>query len=217
MPAETWFPTVIFYEDFQLDPALKSGVMEAIQERRQEETFQMHGGITASNTPNDLHLDPRVARLFKIFQPAIEGFLYDTMAFDPKRMEVYLGRSWPVIQIDNGFSGAFHFHRGAAFSGVFYLQAPPGSGSLEFRKPGRQLLDGLPRAKDNTYNYTRTTYQAVEHRLILFNSEIEHRRLANEDSETGDRIAIAFDLFTMSNLLDYESGLPGYEYLQKIG
>lgn len=216
MPAESWFPTIIYYEDFALSEELRSGVLAAVDERRQPEIFEELGGITASNTPNDLHLDPRVSKLFQTFQPSLESFFYDTLSLDPKRLEVFIGRAWPVIQIDNGFGGAFHFHRGATFSGVFYLKAPPGSGALEFRKPGRNLQDGLPKAKNNALNYTRTTYAAVENRLILFNSEIEHRRLANETTGVGDRIAIAFDLFTMSSLVDYESGFPSYDCLYKI-
>jgi len=216
MPAESWFPTIIFYEDFQLGPELRSGVLEAIEERRQQEVIQELGGITASNSPNDLHLDPRITKLFQTFQPTLENFFFETMGLDPQRVEFFLGRAWPVIQVDNGFGGAYHFHRGATFSGVYYVTAPPGSGALEFRKPGRDLVDGLPKAKNNQLNYTRTTYAAVENRLILFNSEIEHRRLPNETQQTGDRIAIAFDLFTMSSLLDYESGFPSYEVLYKI-
>ncbi len=217
MPAESWFPITIYYEDIRLDQEIKVGVLQAIEERRKSETFELYGGITASNSPNDLHLDPRVARLFHLFQPNFETFFYEVLGLDGKRIEFYVGRCWPVIQIDNGFSGMHHFHRGSVFSGVFYLQAPPGSGALEFRKPGRLLQDAMPKAKSMPVNFTTTTYPAVENRLVMFNSEIEHRRLANEHPDTGDRIAMAFDIFAMSSLDDYESGMPQFECLQKIG
>jgi uncharacterized protein (TIGR02466 family) len=216
MPVETWFPTVVFYEDLQLDPAVKQRVLDAVRERVDAQAVRDKGYVTANNARNDLHLDSRVAALFDVFRPFLQNFLFGEMLFDPLRVEFHVGRCWPVVQVDNGYEGMMHHHRGAVFSGVFYLQSPPGSGALEFYKPTHSPYDGLPKARSCGLTYPSATYQAVENRLLLFSADLMHRRLANTAGSPEQRIAVAFDLYAMADIGAYSAGLPRAEYLKKL-
>jgi uncharacterized protein (TIGR02466 family) len=216
MPLETWFPTIIYFEDLQIEPAVKQGVLDAVRARADRATVLEQGCITADNSTNDLHLDPRVALLFAAFRPSLCRFFFEHMQFDPAQVEFHVGRCWPVVQIDNGYAGRVHHHEGGAFSAVFYLQTPPGSGALEFYKPVDSPYDSIPKTASSGLTYRNAVYQAVEHRLIVFSSDLKHRRLSNTSESTDERIAISFDIYTATDIGAYGSGLPRIDYLRKL-
>ena len=215
MPLEIWFPTVVFYEDVAVDAAFRRGALDAVRERM---AVGATGDVafTADTAPNDLHLDPRVAALLELFRPALARLLFEHLRCDPARVEFHVGRCWPVLQRGNELSGAVHSHRGAVFSGVFFLQAPPGSGALTLYKPCDTLADGLPKAELTALTFPSVTYEAVENRLIVFASELRHNRQPNTGVESDARIAIAFDLFALSDLDAFGSGPPRREYWRKL-
>lgn len=216
MPLESWFPTVIFFEDLQADPAVTRGAIAAVEERVDLKAIEKNGYVTANNARNDLHLDRRIDALFDVMRPRIVHFLFELMQFDPAQIEFYVGRCWPVVQIGNGYAGVLHHHGAAAFSGVFYLQTPDGSGGLEFHKPTRAAYDTFPKTSSSGLTYVTANYQAVENRLVMFSGELMHRRLANSGGTADQRVAIAFDLFAMADIGAYTAGMPRAEYLKRV-
>ena len=118
MPVESWFPTVVFYEDFMLPPEVRQGVLEAVRERAEPQLVDSGIVVTAMNTPNDLHLDPRLAPLFDTFESPLRKFFFEVIRFDPAMVDFFVGRCWPVVQVDDGQEGVAHHHVGAAFSAV---------------------------------------------------------------------------------------------------
>lgn len=216
MALETWFPTVVFYEDLQLDPEVKQRVLEAVRERAGPELVSEEGYLTANNVINDLHLDPRLSPLFEMFRAQLEHFFFEVMLFDRRRVDFYVGRCWPVVQVANGYEGQLHHHGGAAFSGLFYLQVPEGSGALEFYKPVESPYDSLPKTGSSGLTYRTAVYQPVENRLMLFSADLKHKRLANTKPSTVERIAISFDVYSMADIGAFSAGLPRSEFLKKI-
>ncbi|MAS97185.1 MAG: hypothetical protein CMO55_28680 [Verrucomicrobiales bacterium] len=212
MPTETWFPIFVFYEDIEFSPEVKKGAVEAIEEHIEWEVFETRGAITASTATNRFHHDPRIRDLIAEMQPGFEKCFYEDLKIDPEKVRIFIGRCWPVIQINNGDSGIKHFHRGGTFSCVVYLDVPDGAGSLEFFKPTNLVCDGLPKKELTPLTFTSANYPAKEGRMVLFPSEIEHRRMRNKGEGEGKRLAIAMDIYTSSEIDHYEAGRPHLEY-----
>lgn len=212
MPTETWFPTFVFFDDVDFSPGVLSGAIEAVEEQIDREVFETRGTITASTATNRFHQDPRIQALLAEMRPSFEQCFYNDLLIEREKVRFFIGRCWPVIQINNGDSGIKHFHRGATFSCVVYLDVPDGAGSLEFFKPNNLVMDGLPKKKFTPLTYTSAKYPAKAGRMVMFPSEIEHRRLRNEGEGEGKRLAIAMDVYTTSEIEHFEAGRPHVEY-----
>jgi hypothetical protein len=207
MPIETWFPTVIFYDDLVVPPAAHDLAMQAIRELVGEEDLARVPRQTAFNTPNTLHLDPRLEPLLAVLFPPIRWFLFEVLNFDPEITEFFIGRCWPVVQTGIG-EGGLHCHTGGILSGVFYLETPEGSGALEFHKPGTCSFDHLHKKALSPLTFKTVSYAAVPHRLLLFPSDLEHKGLPNREDTAGPRVAIAFDLYSMTDIGTPVGGIP---------
>jgi uncharacterized protein (TIGR02466 family) len=216
VPVETWFPTVVWYQDLTLEPALREDALAAVLERADAAGLEAGSGLTASNAPNDLHHDPRIAALFERLRESLREFLFEELHFDRTKVEFHLGRCWPVVQGAEGEGGGgMHVHRGASFSGVFYLRAPEGAGGLELESPVEWLHDGLEKTALGPLTFRQVTYPAVEGRLIVFPSSLRHRRLPGATGRAG-RVALAFDLYTTTALEVPGAGLPRLAHLRKL-
>jgi len=217
MPIETWFPTIVFFEDLALDASVRHPALDAVLEcARRVAPDGEPFGLTADGAPNDLHLDPRLAPLIERIGASLARFFFDELHLDRDRVEFHIGRCWPVAQRGQIHSGIVHTHRGAAFSGVFFLAAPEGSGGLELHRPGQSLWDGLPKRELSRMTYSSVTYEAVEDRLIVFSSDLQHNRLPNTAASDDVRAAIAFDVFSFSDIDAFGSGMPRREHLKPI-
>ena len=217
MPIEIWFPSFVFYQDLSLDPAVRQSAIDAARDHIDPETLKRDGFVTASNARSDLHLDPRMAPLLEAFRAPLNGLLFDQLKVDRANTRFFIGRCWPVYQIDNGASGRVHHHPGAVLSAVFYLLAPAGSGGLEFYKPGETALDNLPMTERSALSYRSAEYAAVQDRLVVFCGELRHRRRQNDGtSETLERIAISFDLFSTVDRGVHGGGRPHAEQLESF-
>lgn len=217
MPIEIWFPSFVFYQDLSLEPAARQSAIEAVRDHIDAATLKRDGYVTSNNTRNDLHLDPRMAALLEAFRAPLDGLLHEHLKVDRTNTRFCIGRCWPVYQTDNGASGRLHYHSGAVLSAVFYLLAPAGSGGLEFYKPVETVLDNLPVTERSALTYRTTEYAAVPDRLMVFCGELRHRRRANTGtSDSLERIAVAFDLFSSVDLAVLGGGRPHAEQLREF-
>ena len=55
MPVETWFPSVVFYEDIELEASVRAAVLEAIEEKTADLLAKNGGRVTAVDVSNDFH------------------------------------------------------------------------------------------------------------------------------------------------------------------
>ena len=97
--------------------------------------------------------------------------------------------SWINIHDRGGFNFQ-HMHEGSLLSGVFYLQVPPGSGSLVLRDPrpgvvGSWLKGNEPNAYSDIHLHPETGL------LVLFPHWLEHY-VEPHDSDV-PRVAISFN------------------------
>jgi uncharacterized protein (TIGR02466 family) len=88
----------------------------------------------------------------------------------------------------------FHYHPGYTFSAVYYLNAPEGSGKLIFNSP--LLPDMMPvkniiNEKDNVLTLQNCEYLAIQNRLIIFRSNLQH--MVTQGTNESDRISFAFN------------------------
>lgn len=217
MTIETWFPSFVFYEDIEIDSTVASRAVDAIWSKQPGGILETTGTTTATQTPNDLHLDEGVKSLLDEIKPALLRFFFDVMAFDSTRVEFQIGRCWPVVQTGVAVEGGrWHSHQGAAFSAVFYLRAPTGAGGLEFHQPHDAPYKQLPTRAIGPLTYRTTTYEPIENRLVVFSSDLVHRRLANAPECVAPRVAIAFDIYSEVALDAIEAGRPRQHLLLPI-
>jgi uncharacterized protein (TIGR02466 family) len=106
----------------------------------------------------------------------------------------YRLESWINLHDRGGFNFP-HIHDGCLLSGVFYLQVPPGSGSLIFRDP-RPGVVGSP-FKGSTANGHSDVQLVPEAGLaVLFPNWLEHH--VEPHGNDVPRIAISFNALAMS-------------------
>ena len=84
-----------------------------------------------------------------------------------------ISRSWFNIN-STGNSNNWHHHGGHPMVGVFYIQVPKNSGSIEFQK-NEEVFSYLPSVGD----------------FLLFSGNLNHRVLENQSTE--DRISLAIN------------------------
>ena len=109
-----------------------------------------------------------------------------------------------------------HFHAGAVFSGVIYLDLPAGAGGLEFLKPFRTSGDSLFKTEVSDLS---TTVAAIDVRtgdMCVFNSELMHRARSGAEEQKEPVVAVAFDVFSSTDMRNVTGGLPHARFLRDL-
>ena len=161
MPVETWFPTVIYYEDLQVPAAVHEAAVEAARNAIDAEQLDKLKRYTAADAPNTFHHQAAIQPLLALIKPHIVRFVEEVLRLDTDTIDYYMGRCWPVLQTGDG-EGRLHCHLGATISGVFYLEIPEGAGPLQFERPARSSYDHLKKSENNELNFEYVEYQAVK-------------------------------------------------------
>ena len=88
-------------------------------------------------------------------------------------------------------SQEIHLHRNSMISGIYYVQAPPGSGPTLFYSPMSDVMLE-PRARDsNALNAKVSGFAPVAGRILLFRSSLRHSVMPGQFE--GERVTIAFN------------------------
>jgi uncharacterized protein (TIGR02466 family) len=105
-----------------------------------------------------------------------------------RKLEFMRVDSW-INYFQPGNYEAEHNHFGNFISGVYYVQAMPNSGDIQFNEPAKQkdMWQGL-----NTQLKSPHKYQPKTGRMLLFPSFVDHMVHRNTTSST--RISIAFNI-----------------------
>ena len=88
-------------------------------------------------------------------------------------------------------SQEIHLHRNSVISGIYYVQAPPGSGATLFYSPQADVMLEPPSSAPNNLNAKVTGFPPIAGRMILFRSSVRHSVLPG--TMDGERITIAFN------------------------
>lgn len=108
--------------------------------------------------------------------------------------DVFLSAAWVNFMDSKACVQFPHIHQDT-FSGVFYLQAPKGSGDLIISNPGiNSLWQGqMLSSKKNKFTSDKININPVEGRIFLWPSYLNHGVGPNE-SEDIERISISFNV-----------------------
>jgi uncharacterized protein (TIGR02466 family) len=107
---------------------------------------------------------------------------------------MYLANMWININPTNSFNRP-HLHPGAIFSGVYYIDCTPDSGSLVFKHPSVGQLYSLQ--EDTLLEFTEFnagTWSVLPEigKLVIFPAWLEH--YVEPNASTKSRISIAFNI-----------------------
>jgi uncharacterized protein (TIGR02466 family) len=110
---------------------------------------------------------------------------------------------WSIIN-PPGASNLAHIHPGSSWSGVYYVQAPEGCGSISFTDPRTANVMNRPRYMQNRRGpkscWTKVRFSPVAGRMLVFPSWLYHSvdpnraNHADGDRHNGDRVIISFNL-----------------------
>lgn len=200
---EAYFPTLIYYSDVEGADALNGGIRQLVYALRAADSE----GIVRSNVRQagawhsglDLHCHQEVALLVERVME-VARHLFGDLGYDPDT-EPVLDNMWANVSPRGGYNRS-HTHPNVLWSGVYYVQAPPGCGRIFFTDPRLQALVLAPRfppgeqRKPEAWN--EVYYEAIEGRMILFPAWLGHEvepNMTERQGEAGDRISVSFNLF----------------------
>ena len=148
-------------------------------------------GYTSYASLDDLpRRNPAFAELAKLLTRQAAEFGREC-AFDLTR-KPRLDSLWVNLLKSAGQHGG-HVHPHSFLSGTFYVEVPPGSGSIRFEDPRLPLMMAAPtRAKDAPQELQ--SFVSVEPRpglLLMWESWLRHEVLAG--SGRGERLSISFN------------------------
>lgn len=215
MTIHKFFPSVVYQERLNLSDKLIKSAIKYILTLINPDNSLDNKRITIGNNTQNLHCDKNLEPQMTILAAAIDNFVTNIYKFDKRYCSFAIGRSWPVIQYAGGF-GHFHYHVGSVFSGVLYLQMPNGAGGIEFNKPTTNVADYHYKTEMNELNSDYYQIFPTKGDLLLFNSEIRHRGLPSSENQKIPRIAIAFDVYTLSDIRNVGGGIPHISYLKDL-
>jgi uncharacterized protein (TIGR02466 family) len=144
----------------------------------------LYSGYTSYASLNDLpKRDPAFADLARLLTRHAANFAGEC-AFDLPR-KPRLDSLW-VNLLKSGGQHSGHIHPHSMISGTFYVEAPPGSGSIRFEDPRLPLMMAAPPRPD--------TFFIVEPRpglLLMWESWLRHEVLPG--TGRGERLSISFN------------------------
>lgn len=98
---------------------------------------------------------------------------------------------WININSTNSYNKP-HVHQQSIFSGVYYVKAPINSGHITFNNQSDRDFILQTFTNQTRYSVSDINYDAVEGRVVIFPSWVQHSVGLNQSND--DRISIAFNM-----------------------
>ena len=185
MHTELWFPQVIWSATTHVvnNHELKKYAYER-KKTDQGRVISNHGGWQSSDiVANECN---EVDRLVKHLNVEINECAAQVGL---KELQIY--NLWININPPGSYNH-LHNHVGSVFSGVYYVQADPEQGNIQFeRSDNAEYHIPTEVAKETYFSCTRATYAAKTNALYVFPSWLKHSVQGNFSKE--DRISISFN------------------------
>lgn len=193
MKPELLFPTPLW--SFQCeDSSLIITSRERVLSLREEDPV----GLKITNvggswhSANNLLDDPLLAPLFRWIAASCNG-VFANMGWDFSLSTPSFNNAWAMVN-GPGSSTRAHLHPNSLFSGVFYLQASEGAGSIAFLDPrnGAQMLHPplVPGAAE--WLSGRISRQPIAGGMLLFPAWLWHE--VEPSADQAERICISFNV-----------------------
>jgi uncharacterized protein (TIGR02466 family) len=149
-------------------------------------------------TRDDLETLPEFKELTEVILEET-GKVLDTLTIE--RDSHYITCMWSNVT-DVGTPHIEHFHPNALYSGVIYLQTPPGSGHIFFTDPrtGPQMF--VPKYKNPSPEIIGSdwSHPAEKGVMLVFPSWLRHGVDTTPEKPNEKRIALSFNIMIKSNI-----------------
>lgn len=199
---DDYFPTLVYSTKLHDAEAMNREILAAIYDERNKDSK----GIERSNyrslggwhSHNNLHKDAKFSKLTNRIHKVLGG-VNSNLGYDQAR-HLRVSTMWSITNPPLSSNRA-HIHPGALWSGVYYVQAPEGSGAIEFTDPRVvTIMNGasyIPNKKRKTECWTKVKVKPVAGKLLFFPSWLYHSvepNLAEGDGDEAERIIISFNV-----------------------
>jgi uncharacterized protein (TIGR02466 family) len=187
MPFEFYFPKTFYYRDDVLTEAENETLLVAARKLRQEFPHSTRPNLyTTYGSIADVLAGEAFAELRRALVTDIQAYLeqLETRASH----EAIITDSWISISAPGNYE-RMHTHGGSYVSGVYYIKVAPESGRISFET----LDDNLwASARKRQENWNALSFDPVERRVILFNSQVPH--YVSQNMSQIERIALSFNV-----------------------
>ncbi|MFZ4804863.1 MAG: TIGR02466 family protein [Synechococcus lacustris] len=192
MKPELLFPTPLW--SFQCeDSALIIAALARVLSLREEDPV----GLSITNvggwhSANNLLDEPLLAPLFRWIAACCQG-AFAELGWDFRLASPSFNNAWAMVNGPGDCTRA-HLHPNSLFSGVIYLQATEGAGSIAFLDPrsGAQMLHPPLTEASAEWLSGRLSRQPAVGRMLLFPSWIWHE--VEPSADHAERVCIAFNV-----------------------
>ena len=185
MHTELWFPSVIWSATTHV--VNNHELIKYAYQRKQTDQGRVisnHGGWQSSDILANECFE--VDQLVKYLNVEINECAKQVGLKDLQIYNLWININPP------GSYNHLHNHVGSVFSGVYYVQATPEQGNIQFeRNDGAEYHIPSEVAKETYFSCTRATYAAKTGALYVFPSWLKHSVQGNYSKE--DRISISFN------------------------
>jgi uncharacterized protein (TIGR02466 family) len=171
----------------------KETFLNAISQYRKENSSVQRSNINGYHSPETLH---HVQELKPLFEYICQLGFKAVSDLDLIDCDIALTSAWLNVNDSRQCMNGEHIH-GDVFSGVFYLQAPEGSGKLTISNTAiNKMWRGCSLAKQkNQFTGENIRIEPIEGEIILFPSYVPHSVETNNHDE--ERISISFNIIAL--------------------
>jgi len=180
------------YPDFEEE---KETLLKTLKEFKEQTPTKEtpRSNIAGYQSPSTLQ---QLEELRPVFEYICQMAFKASADLDFVECDIALTEAWLNVNDSRQCMNSEHVH-GEVFSGVFYLQAPDGSGKLTISNPGiNRMWDGCGLvSQKNQFTGECIRIEPVEGNIILFPSYIPHSVETNDHDE--ERISISFNIIAL--------------------
>jgi uncharacterized protein (TIGR02466 family) len=199
MRYELYFPTPIWWEDtddIAIEPILKL-CYDLHKDDSNGRTLSNQGGWQSHDFDPAHH--PELADLHKKILNQAENCVRD-YGYSEDECILSVGNMWVNINGEH-HTNSVHIHDNAFVSGVFYVKAEPGQGSINLYKCYSQDYIVASQARVNNYtpiSASAISFQPKVGKLIMFPGYLPHG--VDRNGTKNDRISISFNVKLMRKI-----------------
>jgi len=196
------FPTPIYTAKLDDAEQLNTELLSLVYAERDRDS----DGIQRSNyrelkgwhSQINLHKDPAFSGLLAKLHEVLEYVSADS-GYDPN-YRLVITSMWAITN-DPGSFNRSHIHPKCQWSGVYYVQTPEDSGSIEFTDPRSVNIMTqpryIPKRRRPKSRWTKITFKPESGKAVLFPSWLYHSVGPNMSSDTDHsnaRVIISFNV-----------------------
>jgi len=199
-----YFPTMIYSYDVENAESLNKSLLDLTYAER-ENGIAVNKSNTAElgswHSATALHKNRDYSPLLSEVNSALSQISNELRYAKEQFLKVT--SMWSIIN-PPGNGNRAHIHPGSLWSGVYYIQAPEGSGNIEFIDPRSALIMNQPKYENKRKRprecWTKVNLKPVAGRMVIFPAWLYHgvdSNLSKEKGRAGDRIIISFNVNQM--------------------